>query len=302
MIDLHMHSRYSDDGEFTPEELVRQCAEAGVKLFSIADHNTFRANEAAASAAKAAGIGYIPAIEVDCRFRGGEYHMLCYGVDDRFGDFTRFESLIDREIKNAAMQMLEKTRALGFEISLEEMAEVSKDCYWDGHWTGEMFGEVLLANPKYAGHPLLAPYRPGGSRSVNHLVCFFWDYYAQGGKCYVPMQTPDMEDVVESIHRCGGMAVLAHPGAYLQGKEDTLEAIAALGIDGMEAFSSYHDADLAAHYYRRARELGKLPTCGSDYHGRIKPNISMGGITFPKEIDRRTIEAEVRGAMAHLLC
>ncbi len=26
MIDLHMHSRYSDDGEFTPSELIEQCA------------------------------------------------------------------------------------------------------------------------------------------------------------------------------------------------------------------------------------------------------------------------------------
>lgn len=300
MMDLHMHSIFSDDGEFTPEELVRQCSDAGVDMMAIADHNTFRANAPATAAAGTAGIAYVPAMEIDCRFRGGEYHMLCYGVDDCFGDFTRFESLIDRETQNAAMQMLEKTRALGFEISLEEMAEVSKGAYWPGHWTGEMFGEVLLANPKYADHPLLAPYRPGGSRSINHLVCFFWDYYAQGGPCYVPLQLPEMEDVIESIHRCGGMAVLAHPGAYLQGKEDVLDAIAAAGIDGMEAFSSYHDAKLAAHYYRRARELKKLPTCGSDYHGRIKPNIDLGGIVFPKEICRGDIEAEVRSAMKHL--
>ncbi len=28
MIDLHMHSRYSDDGEYTPSELVEQCTVA----------------------------------------------------------------------------------------------------------------------------------------------------------------------------------------------------------------------------------------------------------------------------------
>ncbi len=27
MIDLHMHSRYSDDGEFTPTELIEQCTQ-----------------------------------------------------------------------------------------------------------------------------------------------------------------------------------------------------------------------------------------------------------------------------------
>lgn len=35
MIDLHMHSRYSDDGTYTPSELVEQCAAAGVRVMSV---------------------------------------------------------------------------------------------------------------------------------------------------------------------------------------------------------------------------------------------------------------------------
>ena len=31
MIDLHMHSYYSDDGEFQPEELVQKCKEEGIR-------------------------------------------------------------------------------------------------------------------------------------------------------------------------------------------------------------------------------------------------------------------------------
>ena len=40
LMDLHMHSYYSDDGEFSPEELVRQCAMSGIRVMSIADHNS----------------------------------------------------------------------------------------------------------------------------------------------------------------------------------------------------------------------------------------------------------------------
>lgn len=47
LMDLHMHSYYSDDGEFSPEELVRQCAMSGIRVMSIADHNSVRANDAA---------------------------------------------------------------------------------------------------------------------------------------------------------------------------------------------------------------------------------------------------------------
>ncbi|MCI8745703.1 MAG: phosphatase, partial [Lachnospiraceae bacterium] len=32
MIDLHMHSIYSDDGQFTPQELAEQCAACGVEV------------------------------------------------------------------------------------------------------------------------------------------------------------------------------------------------------------------------------------------------------------------------------
>ena len=42
-IDLHMHSLYSDDGEFTPTQLVEMCHEAGVKIMAIADHNWVKA-------------------------------------------------------------------------------------------------------------------------------------------------------------------------------------------------------------------------------------------------------------------
>lgn len=42
-IDLHMHSLYSDDGEFTPKELVEMCRDKGIEIMAIADHNSVRA-------------------------------------------------------------------------------------------------------------------------------------------------------------------------------------------------------------------------------------------------------------------
>ena len=56
MIDLHMHSRYSDDGEFTPERLVFQCREKGIHVMSVTDHNCVRANLEAKMAAERLGI------------------------------------------------------------------------------------------------------------------------------------------------------------------------------------------------------------------------------------------------------
>ena len=62
-IDLHMHSKYSSDGEFTPEELVKQCYQAGIRIMAIADHNSVKAIDPAKEMAEKLNIQYIPAIE-----------------------------------------------------------------------------------------------------------------------------------------------------------------------------------------------------------------------------------------------
>lgn len=46
-IDLHIHSKYSDDGEYEPEELVEMCHQKGIKVMAIADHNQVKAIKAA---------------------------------------------------------------------------------------------------------------------------------------------------------------------------------------------------------------------------------------------------------------
>lgn len=277
MIDLHMHSRYSEDGEFTPAELVEQCSQQGITTMSITDHNCARANTEARAMAEAKGIRYVSGIEIDCVYKGLNFHVLGYGIDERSGDFIRIEENIDRQSFLASLERLEKTQALGFYVTQNEMWELSKDSYWKGSWSGEMFAELLLAKPEYADHPLLQPYRPDGARSDNPYVNFYWDYYAQGKPCFVKMEYPPMEEVICAIHQNRGKAVLAHPGVNLKGHEELLGEVLDLGMDGVEAFSSYHTSEQAAEFYRQTQERGLFVTCGSDYHGKTKPSICLGG-------------------------
>ena len=68
-IDLHMHSKYSDDGEFTPTQLVEQCHKAGIKVMAIADHNSVKAIDEAKEAAAKLNIKYIiQQTEINSRF------------------------------------------------------------------------------------------------------------------------------------------------------------------------------------------------------------------------------------------
>lgn len=276
MLDLHMHSRYSEDGEFTPAELVEQCSRQGITTMSVTDHNCARANPEARSAAEAKGIRYISGIEIDCVYGGLDFHVLGYGIDEASADFARIEENIEQQNLAASLERLEKTQALGFDITQNEMWALTKDAYWKGSWPGELFAEALLAKPEYAGHPLLQPYRPGGARSDNPYVNFYWDYYAQGKPCHVEMEYPPMEEIVSTIHRNRGKAVLAHPGVNLKGRAELLGEILDLGFDGVEAFSSYHTQPQAEEFCLQAKERDLFVTCGSDYHGKTKPSIHLG--------------------------
>lgn len=275
-IDLHLHSYYSDDGEVSPEELVQNCKRNNIRVMAIADHNCVRANEAAEKAALAAGIIYIPAVEIDCTFNGVNLHVLGYGIDYNSPDFEIIENNISKQSSEASSKMLLATQKLGFDISKGDMSSLTETMYWKDRWTGEMFAEVLLNKQQYKDHTLLQPYRPGEPRSDNPYVNFYWDFYSQGKPCYVEMVYPALEHIIEIIHKNGGKAVLAHPGVYLKDNSKSLNDIISKGIDGIEAFSSYHSPSEAFNFYKEAIKNHMLVTCGSDYHGKTKPSISIG--------------------------
>ena len=281
-IDLHMHSMYSDDGEYTPTQLVDMCHEAGVKIMAIADHNWVKANEEAKKHADELGMTYIPAIEIDCAYKGVNLHVLGYGIDNQ-EVFNQLGEDIEKQEIACSMKKLELMNALGFDLKKEQLDALSTN----GVYTGEMFGEALLNDSRYEDHELLKPYRQGGERSDNPYVNFYWDYYAQGKPCYTEIHFPTLEETIQLIHQHGGVALLAHPGNNLKGQFELFDEMVALGLDGVECFSSYHTTETNEYFYNKAKELNVLYTCGSDFHGKTKPSIHLGenGCLNPQEIE-----------------
>lgn len=293
MLDLHMHSYYSDDGEFTPKSLAEQCQKAGVSLMSLTDHNCAEGNREAREAAANLGIRFIPGIEIDCTFEGVNFHVLGYGIDDESPDFDDIERNLKAQEREASLLKLKKTRELGFDISEAELEAMAEGRHWPETWGAEMFAEILLGKPEYRNHPLLLPYREGGARAVNPRVNFYWDYYAQGKPCHAHTDFPPMKDVIDIIHKNGGIAVLAHPGNNLNGREEMLPGIVQLGLDGLEAYCSYHTGGMALYWRQKADEHRLIATCGSDYHGKIKPAIRLldyGSPVSPEALQKRFLE------------
>ena len=97
-IDLHIHSIYSNDGTFTPEELLRQCAAAGIQTMAVADHNTVRGSAEALQLSWRCGVQVIPAVELDCTYRGTDLHVLGYGIDVTDSRFRKVEQSADKPL------------------------------------------------------------------------------------------------------------------------------------------------------------------------------------------------------------
>jgi predicted metal-dependent phosphoesterase TrpH len=111
---------------------------------------------------------------------------------------------------------------------------------------------------------------------------------------FVPRSGPSPEMVIQTIHRAGGLASLAHPGRTRI--DARIPALRDAGLDALEAYHSDHDAVAADRYHRLADDLGLLITGGSDYHGDPVHGVSIGSSTLPSECWQRLHAARHRHA------
>lgn len=273
-LDLHMHSCYSSDGEYTPKELIQFCIQNGVKTASITDHNSISALKEALDWADQKNFHLIPGIELDCTFQNVNLHLLGYWISPDFPPFFELEQNLIHQEQNASEKRIQLAQDAGFALSSSAVFHLAKN----GVVTGEIIAEVALSQPENRNHPLLAPYYPGGSRSDNPYVNFYWDFCSQGKSMYVPISFLSLSEAVQLIRKAGGVPVLAHPGNNIKEQIPLLHAVLDQGIDAIEVYSSYHNAVQTAFYHDQAISRNLAITCGSDFHGKIKPSIAIGSV------------------------
>lgn len=281
-IDLHMHSCFSDDGEFTPEEIIDRAIKNNVEIISISDHNSVRAVDRALSYSKNKNIKVVPGIEIDCTFNKRNLHLLGYNIDYKSKDFYNIEEDILNQEKRASKEKIRLIKEYtGLNILEDEVIKRSSN----GVVTGELIAEILLEDSENRKSLILKPYLEGGNRSDMPYVNFYWDYFAQGKPAYVPIKFISLEEAIRLIHKNGGKAVIAHPGNNLKDKLDLIDNLIEEGIEGIEVFSSYHTKEQIEYFYTKAIKNNMIITCGSDFHGKTKPNIEIGRFKFePRDI------------------
>lgn len=115
------------------------------------------------------------------------------------------------------------------------------------------------------------------------------EYYTGNDAALKPMY----KDVVNIIHKAGGLAFLADPFEYRI--ENTIDFIAQLlaeeKLDGIECFHPSSELDNRSNIlinYARGNKL--FISGGSDFHGNKKPNIDIGVGAGTLNISKKYIE------------
>ena len=271
-IDLHMHSNISNDGDFSPAELMKMCSKAGIKTAALAVHNSVRGVAEAIKEGEKFGVKVIPAIEIDCTYKEYNLHVLGYNIDYNNKIFEKIEKNVFEQELKAGDKRMALVKEAGIFFDEEKVRKLS----YDGTITGEMIGEAAIEDERNRENPLITPYLEGGTRSNNPYVNFYWDWCSKGKPAYVPIKYITLKEAIDIIHKTGGKAVLAHPNNNIGMNEEVFKEIAAEGIEGVEVFSSYHSKENAEFFLKMAEKYNVSVTCGSDFHGKTKPAIKLG--------------------------
>ena len=295
--DLHMHSCYSLDGEFSIKDLLAKCQEHKLNTIALTDHNSVKGVGEAIEMAYSAGISVIPGIEIDCIYNGIDLHILGYNIKWDSTDFSSLEVEVQRRIMEAFPEMLRLLKKSGITVDADEVIALAKGrppC-------AEQIAEALVMNPAYHSNPLLKPYLPGGSRSDMPYINFYHDYFAQGKTAYVKIDYMSYSEAIDLIKSQDGIPIVAHPGVNLHNQEAVINELLDHGAQGLEAFNNYHDYDQIEYFASIADRRHLLLTCGSDFHGKNKPLIQPG---LFKQISRfeEKVDKSIRVILGHENC
>lgn len=267
-----MHSNASADGELTVDQLLDMAESKDIEVLALCDHNTNKNLDEFVEKGGKRGLKAIPSIENDTRFKGYQLHVIGYNIDYHR---NYFEALPDntKKLEDIGSSKLMQSVSDYFSIKLDDSTR--KKIMQSNNWLKSLI-DLIMAEPKLMNDQRLADFRDGGPKSDPIIPQFYWHFCDKNAPCHVEIEYPYIDEVIKEIHVAGGIAVLAHPWNNFYNNEKFLKEVIDQGLDGIEAYSTYHNDEQNHYYEDYCLKNNIMFTCGSDFHGRFKPNIKMG--------------------------
>ncbi len=258
MVDLHLHSTFSDGSE-EPEALVALGAAAGLTALSLTDHDTTQGSARFAVAAAAHGIRSILGVEISAEHPGGELHLLGFGMDPEQAELQENLEALREGRHRRNLGILEKLGDLGIPLEYDAVVSLAGD-------------REVVGRPHFA----MALVSAGHVRDKQEA---FSRYLAYGAPAYCDRLRLGPARAMTLIRAAGGVPVLAHPLLLRLNRDPLRKLVAGLrkeGLCGIEAYYPGQSPQATAALLRLARDLGLLVTGGSDFHGPPDSNFRIG--------------------------
>ena len=255
-VDLHAHSARSD-GVLRPEQLIRDVAAAGVRVFSLTDHDTLAGyHDLIAADAVPNDMTLIPGVEInalvtrDLGLWEGELHILGFGMDPAD---AAFEGALVAQ-RDARRSRFGRTVALLREIGMPIDAQV------EGLETGD---DDALGRPTIARALIAAGFATSVEDAFSRII-------GHGQPGYVRREGLGPEAAIHVIRDAGGLPVLAH-FREAPGRPDVIDELVDAGLAGLEVFYRTFDRAIVDAMAALASAKGLVMAGGSDYHGDLGP-------------------------------
>ncbi len=273
MIDLHMHTIYSD-GDKTVEEVLKMCEERKLECISITDHDTCKQyDDEALKNNKIFKGKIIKGSELRAVFQNRSIEILAYNINPTIINEWREKYYSEDKLREQQKIFYKRMLKICDEHGLRyDEDKIRKPKKVSEYVERQIYEELI----KYEeNHKILGEFAKSFSLFfrkglTNPNSSYFMNYVEFSPQC---------KEVIDIIHKAGGKAFLAHPFEYKF--EDTIGFINALRkeaeLDGIECFHpSSADDDKKDILVKYARENNLYISGGSDYHGNKKPDIEVG--------------------------
>jgi predicted metal-dependent phosphoesterase TrpH len=261
MVDMHIHTKYSD-GDYTIPEIINKLKEKNIKLFSITDHDNINSCYEMENI-KLENMTYIPGIEFSSKLNNIKCHILGYNIDYK-------NPIIQKECNKIKLRRINKIVKLVRHLT-ENGIEI----------TEEEFNNILYKNGTFGKIDICRILMKKGYGKKEEI----YDKYLE---IPLPNHRSNASEIIKTIKQANGISVLAHPKEieeeYRINIDDIIRKYIELGIDGIEIYNSIHTLKDVKRYIEIAKKYNLITTGGSDFHGSSHPERILGTTTTKQKI------------------
>lgn len=270
MIDLHMHTTYSD-GTDSLTDVLSKCEEKKLNIISITDHNTvdgyFEMEKINVNDYFSGKI--VCGIELNTKACGVPIEILGYNIDYNKMSKLANKTYLKPEKRNEVEfgRLVDKCKKAGFVIDDDVIEKFDNTKFTSGQIHKSITNHI-------ENKPKL------NEKSWNSARDFYRDYMSNPSTpLYVEMEdlVPDLNTAIDLVKESNGLVFIPHIYEYRANTPKVLDYILKNGrLDGIECYYTTFTKEQHEYLMNLTEEKHLLRSGGSDYHGTIKPDTDIG--------------------------